>query len=717
MAKKTISRLSVLAVLIVFLAACSKTSEYTNVIPADASVVASINLKSLASKAGLDDKENEAAKQKVLEALKSGMNAATFQQLEKVMKNPGESGINVESPFYVFSSSSFPYPTVVGKVNNEDKLHASLDVMAKEQICQPVGEADGYSFTTMNSGLLVFNSSTILVVNVSGTTQTDKAKESITNLLKQTASNSIVKSGAFQKMEKQKSDINFFASMTAIPSTYRDQITMGLPTEVKAEDITLIGGLNFEKGKIALKTENYTENEAVKTLLKKQMESVGKANNTFVKYFPASTLMFFNVGVKGGELYNLLSENKEFRNTVSIAKADEVKELFSSFNGDISAGLINVTMSSAPTFMMYADVKNGNALEMIYKNKESLGLKRGEDIMQLGKDEYVYKTRGMNIFFGIKDKQMYATNDELLYKNVGKAADKSVKDAPYASDMKGKSLFIAINAEAILDLPIVKMVAGFGGQEAKTYIELANKVSYLSMSSEGEVSEIDLCLKDKDVNALKQIVDFAKQTLPQVFADRNSVTSDVWHQDLFFRKGEMYLIEAASGTGKSSLCSYIYGYRNDYQGIINFDETNIKAYSVKQWVDLRKHSLSMLFQDLRIFTELSALENVQLKNNLTGCKKKKEILSFFEQLGIADKINVKAGKLSFGQQQRVAFIRALCQPFDFLFLDEPISHLDDDNSRIMGELIIAEAKAQGAGVIATSIGKHIELPYNHTLQL
>ena len=208
-----------------------------------------------------------------------------------------------------------------------------------------------------------------------------------------------------------------------------------------------------------------------------------------------------------------------------------------------------------------------------------------------------------------------------------------------------------------------------------------------------------------------------RQTLPQVFADRDAISSDVWHQDLVLQKGERYLIEAASGTGKSSLCSYIYGYRNDYQGIINFDETNIKAYSVKQWVDLRKHSLSMLFQDLRIFTELSALENVQLKNNLTGCKKKKEILSFFEQLGIADKINVKAGKLSFGQQQRVAFIRALCQPFDFLFLDEPISHLDDDNSRIMGELIIAEAKAQGAGVIATSIGKHIELPYNHTLQL
>ena len=68
-----------------------------------------------------------------------------------------------------------------------------------------------------------------------------------------------------------------------------------------------------------------------------------------------------------------------------------------------------------------------------------------------------------------------------------------------------------------------------------------------------------------------------RQTLPQVFADRDAITSDVWHQDLVLQKGERYLIEAASGTGKSSLCSYIYGYRRDYQGIINFDKRNIRS--------------------------------------------------------------------------------------------------------------------------------------------
>ena len=64
MVKRMISRLSVLAVLIVFMAACSKKAEYIHMIPADASAVASINLNSLADKAGLNDKQNEGIKQK-----------------------------------------------------------------------------------------------------------------------------------------------------------------------------------------------------------------------------------------------------------------------------------------------------------------------------------------------------------------------------------------------------------------------------------------------------------------------------------------------------------------------------------------------------------------------------------------------------------------------------------------------------------------------------
>ncbi len=208
-----------------------------------------------------------------------------------------------------------------------------------------------------------------------------------------------------------------------------------------------------------------------------------------------------------------------------------------------------------------------------------------------------------------------------------------------------------------------------------------------------------------------------KQTLPLVFADRNSVTSDVWHQNLMFQKGKRYLIEAASGTGKSSLLGYLYGYRHDYQGIICFEERNIRSLTPDEWVTVRRRSLSLLFQDLHLFPELTALENVQLKNRLTNYKKKKKVLALFDALHLQDKVNEPAGHLSFGQQQRVAFIRSLCQPFDFLLLDEPVSHLDDENALLMAQLAQEEAEQQGAGMLVTSIGKRLPLDYDQTLLL
>lgn len=208
-----------------------------------------------------------------------------------------------------------------------------------------------------------------------------------------------------------------------------------------------------------------------------------------------------------------------------------------------------------------------------------------------------------------------------------------------------------------------------------------------------------------------------QDALPKVFLHRTDIVSDIWKTQAVFERGQLYLVEANSGTGKSSMCSYIIGYRHDFEGKILFDNDDIKQYSTGKWVQLRQTSLSHVFQELRLFPELTALENVEIKNNLTGFKPKKQVLEWFDALGIGDKLDQKIGKMSFGQQQRVAMIRALVQPFDFILVDEPISHLDETNSRIMAEIMMQEAKSQGAGVIVTSIGKHMELQYDKVLKL
>ena len=206
-------------------------------------------------------------------------------------------------------------------------------------------------------------------------------------------------------------------------------------------------------------------------------------------------------------------------------------------------------------------------------------------------------------------------------------------------------------------------------------------------------------------------------TLPQVFSQRTDINSDIWKQDVIFEKNHLYLVEANSGTGKSSLCSYIFGYRHDYEGTILFDKNDVRDFSVSQWLKIRQTSLSLLWQELRLFPELSAMENIEIKNNLTRFQSMEQIRHWFDLLGISDKYDAKIGRMSFGQQQRVAMIRSLCQPFDFIFVDEPISHLDDTNSRIMGDILMEEAKKQGAGVIVTSIGKHMDLSYDKTFKL
>ncbi|WP_420186541.1 DUF4836 family protein [Bacteroides pyogenes] len=512
MKKKMIAKFSALAILTLFFTACSnKKAEYTNAIPADASFVVSIDLKSLIDKTEIDSKENESVIQKIVESLKSGLDASAFQHMEKIIKNPQESGINIKSPVYIFKSPTFNETVLLAEISNEDKLHKSLEYMKKENICQPVSETDGYCFTTFKKGLMVFNNSAVMMTLGRNPSQTESVQKRLAALLKHSAEQSIHQSEAFRKTSERKEDIKLMASLEALPVKKKEFFYLGPPSGIDPKEITVISGLNFEKGRISLKTENYTENDSIQRFIKKYNNTFIKPKGVFNKYFPASTLMFVTLGVKEGQLYELLKYHQDFTKNLPLAEAEEIKVVLDSFNGDFTAGLINVTMENAPAFMAYAEVSDNDAVQRLYANKQKMNLKKGSDILQLGKNEYVYKSKNMNIFFGVKDKQMYATNDEMLYKRIGKAAEKTVKDAVYASEMKGNPLYMAINAEAIADLPLVKMIISFNSKETQMLSGLLTRTSHLSVSLEGETSDITLHLRNKNENALKQIVDFAKQ--------------------------------------------------------------------------------------------------------------------------------------------------------------------------------------------------------------
>lgn len=513
MKKRLFSRLSVLAVLIVFVSSCSKkAAEYTYAIPADATEVAIINLKSLAEKAGINDQENKESLKKLTDAMKSGMNAATFQQMEAIMNDPSKSGVDVKAPIYLFSAPTFKHATVVAKVSNEEDLKKFLEVAQKEMENSAITEADGYSFVKVqDQALLAFNTSTLLAVNLERKSDFEKVQEGVSALFKQTRETSINNNGSFKKLQEQDGDIRMFVSPASLLGSYAKKMQFGLPKDLDLKDLMILGSLSFDEGQIDLQLESYTENEKLKAIFEKQTKATCPIENTFLPYFPKSTVALFSMGVNGEAIYNYLLENEDVQKVESVLKTPEVKEMFEAFQNDLTIGIVNVTMNNAPSFLAYASLKNTPPLQMIYEKKGELGLKRGEDIVKLNENEYVYKARNINIFFGVRNKQMYATNDELLYKNIGKAVDPSAKEANYAAALKGNRSGGVINTEAILGLPVVKMLVGYGGEEYKTYYSLANNITYLDVLSNTNTSSITLHLKDKEVNSLKQIVNFVKE--------------------------------------------------------------------------------------------------------------------------------------------------------------------------------------------------------------
>jgi ABC-type lipoprotein export system ATPase subunit len=195
-----------------------------------------------------------------------------------------------------------------------------------------------------------------------------------------------------------------------------------------------------------------------------------------------------------------------------------------------------------------------------------------------------------------------------------------------------------------------------------------------------------------------------EKMIPLPMLEQDTSGSEVWEADpLLLEQGKSYVVEAPSGRGKTSLLSVIYGIRRDYRGKVYLDERDLGSFSAMEWSQIRKRKLSFIFQGLELFDDLTALENIRLKNKMTSHYPEGKILEMAGLLGIDAFLHRKAGILSFGQQQRVAIIRALCQPFEFLLADECFSHMDKDNSYTAYQLIREECEVRHAGLILTSL--------------
>jgi ABC-type lipoprotein export system ATPase subunit len=190
-----------------------------------------------------------------------------------------------------------------------------------------------------------------------------------------------------------------------------------------------------------------------------------------------------------------------------------------------------------------------------------------------------------------------------------------------------------------------------------------------------------------------------QEIVPEYINNENIKSSEVWGQTIKIKKGEHLHIVAPSGRGKTSLIHFLYGLRKDYKGVISYDDTNIKKLSTESFSSFRQNKISIIFQDLRLFEEQTARENLEIKRMLDPYHPPRMVNEMARRLGIENKLSQKVKTCSYGEQQRIAIIRALMQPFEFLLLDEPYSHLDEDNRKKAMALIYEECEKRDAAMV------------------
>lgn len=492
---KLFSLCAVVMVVVLCLSSCRKSKpEYVHAIPSDATLILSIDLKALAVKSGME--KNEIAKQKWAEALKERVNSPAGEQVTSLIKNPSQSGISVEDKIYLFALKADGAFSLVAKVTDQEKLKETFEILAKEQACSFPEKVNGYYQTVLDGeAVCAFNETTFLLVSPERN-GLEAVKEEIATYMAQKPAQSILSNNGFNQLNEKKSDIGWFVTMETLPEIYTFQLRRSLSDEMELKDIQLLGTLNFEKGKIAMTLENFSDHKQMKEARKRIEEIHSKSASGFMKYFPFSSLMYIGTNIHGEKLLKVSDKFASRLRETSKQSGWDFSAMLSSVQGNMAFGLTSLEQGVG-SFLTCVEVKDNTILKEL---SAKLGGKK------IGEKQYAMTMYGMHVTYGMEGKTFYIASGDKPFISLPEIKP-SLEESPWRSVAKRSYGYFGLNVSALMASSLPSSL-GIYGEQASRMQTVLSQIEYVeAYAASTSQANINIIMTNKDENALKVFVD------------------------------------------------------------------------------------------------------------------------------------------------------------------------------------------------------------------
>lgn len=493
-----IKSFAIITLLIVLLASCNK-SDYVNVVPADATFVATANFSSLAEKGDLGNSLIGDVVENNLSLVFAGKSE---KEMKQFVESPQDMGIDFLEPAYVFQTQSKCVGMAMKMLDKGD-FEKFVDMLRKQNVATKAKEKDGVMIGTLLDDMLYgYNGNTILLIASAGDVSSTALKQTIVQLFKQDEENSFRSSELFDRLCKIGGDLAFYANMAALPDEMAKNFKSFVPDGVRFSDIEFFSSLDFQKGKAVLNTHLEGNSDKAKKMLEENSNSFKKIEGRYTDMMNAGTFIWACVGMKGEDVLPKMKKEPQVKQMLfAMERAIDVEAMIKATDGDFAMTVPYNSLMSGKTFHLFrAQIKNSSFMDDVdywTSNMKDYGM----SMNKVGSNAYCVVGAGENFMWGVDGDNLFVGTESAYNEMVNSSKRNELEE--YKAKIKNSKMFVYANMKDLTALlSLFASQYGVNGFDKKI-----RAINAVTLSSEN-MQDIELSVEigEGKENSLKELL-------------------------------------------------------------------------------------------------------------------------------------------------------------------------------------------------------------------